>query len=331
MLKYWRILLPKKIIVFAALFILGAAICRAEDQLWKFAKISDTQANTSQWGKAGADLSTVNVRICEEIAGAIAREKVDLVIVAGDLVNRQSVKRGDRTAYKIWQEAMSPIYQAGIPVYPLRGNHDAAGSVALWKNAFGTNIPDNGPADETGLTYFVTNKNALFIGLDVFNTNHPARINQEWLDKVLAKNKLPHVFVFAHEPAFKLLQSDCLGAHPEERNKFWDSMKRAGARVYFSGHDHVFDHARIDDGDGNPDNDVHQLVGGPAGAMLDQGGVYDGKNAPYLPKQISHDETYGYIIGEIKGPEVKVVWKHRTDSNTYEQAATWSYTVTNSF
>jgi len=258
------------------------------------------------------------------------REKVDLVIIAGDLVNRMSVKRGDQTAYKIWQEAMSPICQAGIPVYPVRGNHDAAGSVSLWKNAFGADIPANGPADEVGFTYFVTNKNAIFIGFDVYvNTNRSERINQEWLDKIIAKNTLPHVFVFAHEPAFKILQSDCLGAYPEDRNKLWATMKRVGARVYFSGHDHVFDHARIDDGDGNPDNDIHQFVGGPAGAILDHGGSYDGKNAPYLPKQVFHEEQYGYVICEIKGPEVRVIWKHRADSNTYEQAATWSYAVTN--
>ncbi|MBU0715233.1 MAG: metallophosphoesterase [Verrucomicrobia bacterium] len=293
-----------------ALFILGVAVCHAEDESWKFARISDCQGGF--------------VRTGGEIAKAIVQEKVDLVIVAGDLDNR-----GSDVAYKRWREVMSPIYQAGIPVYPVRGNHDAAGGGKTWKDAFGADIPDNGPTNEVDFTYFVTNKNALFIGIDVYvNTNRSHRVNQGWLDKVIAKNTLPHVFVYAHEPAFKVLHADCLGAYPEDRNKFWETLKRAGCRVYFCGHDHVVDHARIDDGDGNPDNDIHQYVGSTAGGSVYHGGNYDGKNAPYVPVRVFHEEHgYSYLVGEIRGAEVKICWKYRVKSNVFEQVGTWNYTV----
>lgn len=297
----------------AVLFILAVAVCRAEDKPWKFVRISDTQAYTSRW---------VNVQICGEIAGAIVREKADLVLVAGDLVST-----GCEEGYKLWRDVMSPVYQAGIPIYPVRGNHDVC-STKSWQNAFETNIPANGPTNEIGFTYFVVNKNAIFIGFDVYvNTNRCHRINQEWLDKIIAENTLPHVFVYAHEPAFKLVHNDCLGKYPAERNKFWETLKKAGARVYFCGHDHVFDHARIDDGDGNPDNDIHQYVGSPGGGRLYHGGKYDGINAPYTPERIFHEEQYGYIVCEIKGPNVKVAWKRRVNTNVFEEAESWSYTV----
>lgn len=327
MSRYRRILLPglNKAVFLGALLILSMAACRTKDPSWKFAHITDTQANTSQWGKAGADLRPVNVRICGEIAKAVAQEKVDLVIITGDLVDC-----GNDASYKLWRETMSPIYEAGIPVYPVRGNHDAHGGVNPWKNAFGAVIPSNGPAGEVGFTYFVTNKNAIFIGLDAYaDTNRLERIDQAWLDNIVDKKTSQHMFVYAHEPAFKILQFDCLGAYPEDRNKLWETMKRGDARIYFHGHDHCFDHARIDDGDGNPDNDIHQFLTGPSGGILAHGGNYDGQNAPYTPKQIAHEEQYGYTVCEIKGPEAKVIWKLRVNSNVFEQAETWSYTVTN--
>jgi len=299
------------------LFILTAVLGRAGEESWKFVRISDTQADTSQW-KTTADHRLVNVQICGEIARAIVREKPDLVIVAGDLVTQ-----GRGEAYKLWREVMAPVYQAGIQVYPVRGNHDD--SPIAWKNTFGTDIPANGPPGETGFTYFFTNKNALFVGMDVYiNTNRLHRINQEWLDKIVAGNTLPHVFVYTHEPAFKLIHADCLGAYPEERNKFWATLKKAGARIYLCGHDHVFDHARIDDGDGNPGNDIHQYLGPPGGGIL---GKYDGTNEPYIPRRVFHEGSCGYIVGEVKGPDVKVVWKRRVNTNVFEEVESWSYTV----
>jgi len=47
--------------------------------------------------------------------------------------------------------------------------------------------------------------------------------------------------------------------------KFIESQL-SGARAYLCGHDHGYAHARIDDGDGDYSNDVHQFVVGTAGA-----------------------------------------------------------------
>ena len=82
-------------------------------------------------------------------------------------------------------------------------------------------------------------------------------VNQAWLESQLEGNVKPHVFAFGHEPAFRALHYDCLDMHPDRRDAFWNSLKAAGSRAYFCGHDHFYDHARVDDGDGNPNNAVH--------------------------------------------------------------------------
>ena len=103
------------------------------------------------------------------------------------------------------------------------------------------------------------------------------RVNQEWLNEQL-KTKSEHVFVFTHEPAFKVQHNDCMHGDmsygsdfSEYRNEFWKSIRASGARTYFCGHDHGYAHARIDDGDGDFGNDIHQFVVGTAGAGIGRG------------------------------------------------------------
>ena len=104
---------------------------------------------------------------------------------------------------RAWQSTMAPLFDAGVGVYPVRGNHEAdvPGSTTAWSAAFTGRyaLPANGPTGETGLTYSFTAKNALFVGLDEYVNLH--RVNQAWLDAQLAANTSPHVFVFGHERA----------------------------------------------------------------------------------------------------------------------------------
>jgi hypothetical protein len=207
----------------------------------------------------------------------------------------------------------------------VRGNHEAdvPGSTTAWSAAFTgrSTLPANGPAGEIGLTYSFTARNALFVGLDEYVNLH--LVNQPWLDAQLAANTArPHVFVFGHEPAFKAFHSDCLGSYPADRNTFWSSLASAGARVTFAGHDHFFDALRIDDGDGDANDDLFQLIAGSGGGPLFTNVAYNGDNAPYSPVALHHDVSYGYLLVEISGEGghdlgVTMTWKRRTiDSAT---------------
>jgi len=201
------------------------------------------------------------------------KDSIDLILLCGDIVQggKQTTSAELEIELKMWQSIFEPLYAKGIGVYPVRGNHedDANDDITAWNNVFADSrtLPQNGPSDETNLTYSFKHKNALFIGLDTYVNIH--RINQTWLDQELALNEQPHIFTFGHEAAFKVFHSDCLDDFPTERNTFWKSLADAGVKTYFCGHDHFFDATEIDDGDSNAENNIYQcLVGGGGGWLM---------------------------------------------------------------
>jgi hypothetical protein len=177
------------------------------------------------------------------------------------------------------------------------------------------------------VTYSFTEENVFVAVLDQYAD--PQRVNQAWLDAQLAANTQPHVFFLGHEPAFKLHHADCLDDHPSDRDAFWESIEAEGGRTYFAGHDHFYDHTRLNDGDGNLDDDIHQFVVGTAGAPLRDWEInYDGENSYWVPQSVLHEKEYGYVVVEIDGLDVTLTWKHRTAPGVYEPGGDqFSYTI----
>lgn len=274
---------------------------------WRFAVVGDTHVS--------ANSDTV-----AEMIPYFLQDDIDLILLCGDIVEGGKNTTGPELEAELlmWKAIFMPLYDKGIGVYPIRGNHedDANNNIAVWNRVFSDEmaLPQNGPAGEVNLTYSFTHKNALFIGLDTYVDIH--KINQPWLDQQLASNEAPHIFTFGHEAAFKVFHSDCLGEFPTERNAFWESLSNAGAKTYFCGHDHFFDATEIDDGDGNPANNIYQcLVGGGGGWLMPQYN-YNGDNGNYTVKPIYHNEAHGYALVEISGESatdlsVTITWKER--------------------
>ena len=214
---------------------------------------------------------------------------------------------------------MQPLYDAGIGVYPVRGNHDGTDKTvwdAIFSGAYA--LPGNGPSGEKNVTYSFTYGNILVIALDEYTTN--GRVNQAWLNAQLAANTRPHVFVFGHLPAFSVYHTDTLASHAAGRDTFWNSLAAAGVRTYLTGHDHFYNHARLDDGDGNPADDVHQLVVGSGGAPLyyTWDGTYLSDKSSWTPRRVYNESNYGYALAEVDGPRVTITWKHRVSAGVYE-------------
>jgi len=281
------------------------------------------------------------------------------VLFPGDLVSgyRSIGPAGFEDQLRTWVEITEPVYNAGIDVYVSRGNHEIMdvwgyhirpdidptdNHATRWLNVFGNDLypeqklPDNGPASEKYMTYAVTHKNAFIVSLDqyagiIHDTVH--MIDQEWLDAQLAANIRPHIFIAGHEPAFRAMHTDCLDNQPTQRDAFWASIRNAGGRTYFAGHDHFYDHARIDDGDGNPDNDIHQYIIGTGGATPYAWlPPYSGDNSYYTVEQLEHAENYGYVLVEIDGFNVNLTWiqRHTNDLSIpgiYQPDDAWSYSV----
>jgi hypothetical protein len=315
------------------------------DAPWKFAVISDTQGGNQ--GKT--DNSSINEPIIRAIAGDIAVEHPDFVLVAGDLVSGWFRNRGTEfiAQYASWKEAMRSVYDAGIEVYPIRGNHDVgpervvlpplpahleppATAAALQEEAFKSILsepymPGNGPRGEQEFTFSFFHKNAFIVGLDVCG-NRQHKVDQGWLDKefeLLKKSRdirrIPdmewdisrhddrgvHVFVYAHEPAFEVRHRDCLAFYRKERDAFWDALGSVGSRIYFCGHDHLYNRAVIADSAGNK---IRQIVAGTGGGRLVQwSGAY--KENTRVKREYSNSGHHGYVLVTIDGPRATVVWK----------------------
>lgn len=293
--------------------VLSAGVFGGESK-WSFIIVGD-----SRGGENG-----VNVPILREIASEIVRQKAEFVVFPGDLVNGGVNQSRLKEQLLNWRDVMQPVYDAGIGVYPVRGNHDLGSpkGTDAWESVFSGRygVPANGPHGQKGLTYAVEHKNVLVLGLDQYMIKH--RVDQNWVDEQLEANDKPHVFAFGHLPAFGMQHSDCLDDYPQERNLFWESLKNAGCRVYAAGHDHFFDHARADDRDGDTSNDIHQLVVGTAGAPLRRwSGAYNDWKSGMAVEQQQHRVAYGYVLVEVMNDsEYRLTW-HERDEQTGAYAA----------
>ena len=287
---------------------------------WKFVVACDSRGSNNG----------VNTTILGELATESVNQGIDFVLFAGDQITGYSSQANLESQLTTWRNTMAPVYDAGIPVYGVRGNHEYSNnnavSIPAWNNIF-PELPDNGPAGEVNLTYSVTHKNALLIGFDQYIDGQIHRVNQTWLDNQLAANTKPHIFVFGHEPAFKAKHADCLDDYPVNRDAFWASIENANGRTYFCGHDHFYDRAQVDN-DGDPSNDIHQYIIGTAGAPLrDWSPPYNGNNSYYTVEQIYHVKQYGYVLGEINGLDVTLTWMERIGAGTYMAGDVWNYTA----
>ena len=306
-------------LVFVNLFLAVFFLAGCGQAPWRFIVTGDSRGNDNG----------VNTTILGELAAEIVKWQVDFVLLSGDLVNGYVDQVVLESQLNTWRDTMQAVYDAGIGVYVVRGNHDVGNpaGVTAWNNVFKDefSVPGNGPAGQKNLTYSVTHKNAFIVGVDQYVKLR--RVNQAWLDAQLAANTKPHIFVFGHEPAFKARHSACLDDYPADRDAFWASIEKAGGRTYFCGHDHLYNHGRVDD-DGDPSNDIHQYIAGTAGApLVDWPGSYDGDNSDYTAENIYHAKEYGYVLVEIAGLDVTLTWMERVGAGKYKAKEVWSYTA----
>jgi hypothetical protein len=295
---------------------------------WKFAVIGDTHGDN----KGSKNETCINESVVRAIAEDIGREKPDFMLVSGDLISgwfrNGGVSFTDQ--YAMWKEFMQPVYRSGIKVYTIRGNHDSGPERLVlpplpskheplpgdlerlekaYKKAFGRHMPQNGPKAEKGLTYSFVHKNAFIIGLDQY-TGGQHKINQAWLDEQLAQAGTRHVIVYGHEPAFQTGLEDNLACFPKDRDLFWDSLGRAGAKAYLCGHDHFYNRASIADSKGR---EIRQIIEGTGGGTLKTWfGSYKDKRV----RGEYHDaEHRGYLLVTVEGPRATISWKAMVGEN----------------
>jgi len=248
------------------LVIAGNETVPAQTAPWKFAVFGDGRSDRGNDPGATNGVRWASTRA---IAAHAASQRVSLVLFSGDLANGNANFGSLSNQWTEWKKDMAPLYDAGIRVLPVRGNHEVhqADSIPTWKSMF-SDLPQNGPPGELGLTYMLETNNACFIGFDQFvhlTTNASgveSGMVSPWVLARINQTTKRWVFAFAHEAAFCGHHPDCLASAPTERDQLWDALGAKGG-VYLSGHDHMYVRHWAPDSKGNP---VLELVVGDAGA-----------------------------------------------------------------
>jgi UDP-2,3-diacylglucosamine pyrophosphatase LpxH len=220
---------------------------------FSFAVIGDTKAFSA---------SNLNGNL-QKAVQSITKQNVDLTFVMGDLVSSCDGKSSCEGKYNDWKKVMSSLLPK---TYEIVGNHDRTGGSAadaMWQKEF--NLPTNGPAGFSELTYSFDSGNSHFVVLD---SEKPEEhlindVQRNWLDQDLAKNKKENTFVFFHEPAFQMSQDskDALDAKPGERDALWNILKKYKVTAVFNGHLHMTA--------GKNQDGIHQFVIGDTDSTAD--------------------------------------------------------------
>ena len=278
-------------------------------QTTRFMVVADSHINSP--------VSNFDETILYEIVMAAIDEQLDFIFFPGDLIVRSfSNPAEEDSVLKDWRFVLDTLAFHDIRVFACRGNNDVS-SKASWDSLFKGEytLPQNGPEGEKNITYALEYNNILFIAFDQYVNPH--RINQKWLDDILAANTKPFIFTAGHEPAFKILKSSCMNAYPAARDSMWESLTAVGAKIFFCGHDHFYDRAIIDDGDENPHNDSQQIVVGTA-SYFHNDSEYNGDNGRWTPVRQFHEQANGYVLVEVIDDEMQLLWKHRIDTAFFD-------------
>jgi hypothetical protein len=238
---------------------------------------------------------------------------VDLVIFPGDMM-AGSVNIGlYKGALDSWKAMMKPLYDVGIPIYVIRGNHEAESIMSansdLWLDEFP--VLKELASPDGGFTYSVTHKNAKFVGFDQY-INHQGRMMNSWVTTQINESTSPLDFVFGHDPLFPNTYGDngpksSMSDDPNSRDALISALGTHHG-TYFAGHEHLYLRANVSDGQGHT---VPELIVGTAGR----------NNYEYAPEVVSNykgpdnytvDKVYSNFIYPYFGYLLVTVYDNNT-------------------
>lgn len=253
-------MLTKKIVAILIVLVFVAGPCFAD---FRFAVIGDTRGNNEDG---------INIEIMKIILEKIKSEKVDFIVVVGDMITGSAKSRVHMDRLKKWK---SIIKKYQVPFYIALGNHEVESELSENTVRLVFEMPGNGPAGFKELVYSFDYKNTHFVVLDtdIFNNFHRIGERQlEWLRGDLEKNKDKNIFVFGHEPAYPAYGhiGSSLDKYASDRDELWGVFGQYNVRAYFCGHEHLYNKA-VHDG-------IYQIITGGGGAPLaapEKGGFYN--------------------------------------------------------
>lgn len=159
-----------------------------------------------------------------------------------------------RAQWKHWLEIeMAWLDRETIPIFHTTANHTTydAMSERVFQDVLDF-LPQNGPADQRGLSYFVRRDDLLLVFVNTMWTGlGEGRVETDWLEATLVHHAdARYKLVLGHHPVFSI--NGFSGAYqrdiePENGRTFWEILVRHGVMAYFCSHMLAFD-ARVEQG-----------------------------------------------------------------------------------
>ena len=304
---------------------------------WKFAYMSDN--------KDAHNASGINDTTVKRFAEDMKQQGLSILLVGGDLIDgRGNDVPGLNAQYSEWFKAMQPVYDSGISVYAVPGNHEYWGKVAddcvtAWNESVLPRLPKEREDNPkyTGREYSFKFENAFFIGLNQnwaekgdYIPNYYAGNNVDWIKSTLDsrdKKKQPHLFVYGHMPQFMNQYSWETDTDFNNREEFWNTIGKAGSKIYLTGHIHTYSRSLATTKDGL--FSIHQIIVGSCGAGFENppwDGVY--AESYRIKGEYLNNDYEGYMIATVKGPDVKLEWRYYKPDEGFKVGDTIAYIQT---
>ena len=229
----------------------------AADSL-KFAAIGDNGDGGRAQYEVGAQMARYH-----------AAFEYELVIMLGD--NMYGRQRPQDFVRK-FERPYKPLLDAGVKFYASLGNHDEPTNrfYELWNMG-----------GERYYTY--RRKNVRFFALD---TNYMDPDQLKWLEDELDGGGDDWKIVYFHHPLYS--SGERHGSQVELRESLEPLFIRYGVDVVFSGHDHIYERIR-------PQNGIHYFVSG-AGGKLRRGNI-----GPSTLTAAGYDRDRSFMLIEVEG------------------------------
>ena len=245
---------------FLACLLLSPFPCPAENGT--FAIVSDSHVGASN-------------SVYPAFIKAMDEAKIDMVIHAGDAINRP----GSEREWTAFLEMTGPTRK----LYLAPGNHDISGarSVSVYLKHF------------PRLYYSFLEGDTLFV---LLNTELPGEESMvtgeqfEWLKGELER-PFQRKFVFLHEPPFPVVPNHGLDRHKEERDRLHRLFVESGVRLVVSGHDHIYDRSSR--------SGITYVIAGATGGVLPFP-ARDGDPFRYMVVAWK-DGVYSFVVKDMAG------------------------------
>lgn len=312
----------------AVLLFILLAVTAVQAAPWRFIVWCDTRsykdAGNPLYSPTAVSPYTANV------AAAISRESVDLVLCPGDLAYGEGKGAfappviGKMPIYwDNWLTSAAAVLNK-FPVYLTRGNNEAVQDNAAgeetqawkdWITRRAVSTTTGIQAAAANLNYTFTHKNCVFIGLDEYaawasdSDKNTTTVDMTFLNNALAA-AADHRFVFLHQPVWYGDPAPVGPNTPATAPQDFANAMNGKVDLIFTGHVHIYNR------EGKTGYSFQEIIAGNGGAPLDN---YKPPTDPAI-NSVYDDTHFGYVLVTVDGARVTTEFKYLLDPSSSTSA-----------